>query len=45
VPTKAIQIDCILFSRAAKDFGIRQQNQKQLKLTGFCPTKKFWISN
>jgi hypothetical protein len=38
LPTKATQIDCILLSRAAKDFGIRHQNKKQLKSTGFCPT-------
>jgi hypothetical protein len=28
--TKATQIDCISFSRAAKGFGIRQQTQLQL---------------
>jgi hypothetical protein len=33
LPT-ATQIECILFDRAAKDFGIYQQ--KQLKLTVFC---------
>jgi hypothetical protein len=37
LPTKANQIDHILFSRAAKGFGIRQQ--KQLKLTVFCPPR------
>jgi hypothetical protein len=35
LPTKAYQIDHILFSRAATGFGIRQQ--KQLKLTVYCP--------
>jgi hypothetical protein len=38
LPTKATQIDCILFCRTAKSFGIYQQ--KQPKLTTFCSAEQ-----
>jgi hypothetical protein len=42
MPTKATQIDCILFSRTAKIFEIYQP--KHLKLIVFCSVaqRKFW---
>jgi hypothetical protein len=45
LPTKAPQINCILFYRAAKIFGICQQ--KQLKLTAFVlpRSKNFGIAS